>query len=148
MKAVILFRIAAVVMLLFAAGHTFGFLTFQPPTTEGLAVLSAMDNVHFQVGRSTYSYGHFYRGFGLSITASQLFAAYLAWYFGTLARRGHLEILRALSWPFIAWQITGLILSWIYFGAGPVIFSLLVMFCLIAATLLAKKDTALQEQPS
>ena len=31
MKSVWLFRIAAIVFVLFATGHTFGFLTFQAP---------------------------------------------------------------------------------------------------------------------
>lgn len=53
MKAIMLYRIASVLLVLFAAGHTFGFLKFKPPTAEGLAVRDAMNNVHFQVG------GHF-----------------------------------------------------------------------------------------
>jgi hypothetical protein len=31
-----LYRIASVVFLFFAAGHTLGFLTFTPPTSEAL----------------------------------------------------------------------------------------------------------------
>jgi hypothetical protein len=42
MSATILFRIASVVFLLFALGHTVGFLSFKPPTAEGLAVRTAM----------------------------------------------------------------------------------------------------------
>lgn len=47
MKASTWFRIAFVVMLLFAAGHTFGFLTFRASTADGQAVRAAMDTVHF-----------------------------------------------------------------------------------------------------
>ncbi len=36
MKATVWFRVSAIVLLFFAAGHTFGFLTFKPPTAEGL----------------------------------------------------------------------------------------------------------------
>jgi hypothetical protein len=79
MSATILFRIAAVVFLLFALGHTFGFLSFKPPTAEGLAVQKAMGDVVFKVGGSDLSYGAFYRGFGLSCTISILFSAILCW---------------------------------------------------------------------
>ena len=67
MTATLLYRIAAVVLLLFAAGHTFGFLKFQPPTPEGVAVRDAMDNVQFKLGSRSYTYGDFYRGFGLFV---------------------------------------------------------------------------------
>jgi hypothetical protein len=43
MSATLLFRIASIVFLLFALGHTFGFLSFKPPTAEGLAVQKAMN---------------------------------------------------------------------------------------------------------
>ena len=47
MTATLLYRIAAVVLLLFAAGHTFGFLSFRPKSAEGLAVYNAMHSVPF-----------------------------------------------------------------------------------------------------
>jgi len=46
-----------VLFVLFAAGHTFGFLNFKPPTAEGLAVRDAMNNLHFG---ADLSYGAFY----------------------------------------------------------------------------------------
>jgi hypothetical protein len=45
-----LYRTASVVFILFAAGHTFGFLNFTPPTAAGIAARDAMNNVHFTVG--------------------------------------------------------------------------------------------------
>ena len=85
MNARVLYRIAAVMFVLFAAGHTFGFLSFQPPTAEALAVRDAMTNVHFQVGHASFSYGGFYTGFGLYVTAYMLFSAYVAWHLSGLA---------------------------------------------------------------
>jgi len=37
MRPTLLLRIAAIVNLLFAAGHTIGFLSFRPTSTEGQA---------------------------------------------------------------------------------------------------------------
>jgi hypothetical protein len=46
MNATLLYRIASVLLLLFALGHTVGFLKFKPPTAEGVAVRDAITNVH------------------------------------------------------------------------------------------------------
>jgi hypothetical protein len=43
MTATLLYRISAFVLVLFAAGHTLGFLKFKAPTPEGVAVQQAMD---------------------------------------------------------------------------------------------------------
>lgn len=104
MKAAILFRITAFVFVLFAAGHTFGFLNFKPPTQDGLAVRDSMDRVHFQVGGKSFSYGGFYRGFGLTATAAMLFQAFLAWHLGSMASRGSADA-KVFGWALFAWQI-------------------------------------------
>lgn len=122
MTATWLYRIAAVVLLLFAAGHTFGFLNFKPPTPEGIAVRDAMDNVRFTLGSRSYTYGDFYRGFGLFCTAYLLFAAFLAWHLGSLARSSP-QAIGLLGWIFFALQLAGIALSWKYFIPPPIIFS-------------------------
>ncbi len=70
MRPALLYRIASVLFVLFALGHTFGFLSFKPPSAEGLAVRDAMNNVHFQIGGANLSYGSFYTGFGLYVSPS------------------------------------------------------------------------------
>ena len=64
MTAKMSYRIAAVLLVLFAAGHTLGFLSFKPPSAEGVAVRDAMTSVHFEYKGGTYSYGEFYRDSG------------------------------------------------------------------------------------
>ena len=81
----ILYRVAAVLFVLFAAGHTFGFLKFKPTTPDGIAVRDSMKSVHFRVESGDYSYGGFYDGFGWYISAYMLFSAFLAWQLGNLA---------------------------------------------------------------
>ena len=78
MTATLLYRISAFVLVLFAAGHTLGFLNFKAPTPEGVAVQQAMDNVRFSLAGKNLTYGDFYRGFGLSCTVYLLFGAFLA----------------------------------------------------------------------
>lgn len=137
MKATLLYRIASVLFILFAAGHTFGFLTFKPPSPEGLAVRDAMQNVHFQVNGSSFTYGNFYIGFGLFATVYLLFSAFLAWYLGDLARSNP-QAMGLLAWVFVAVQVASLVLSWRYFLLPPVILSGLVAACLAWAGWLAR----------
>lgn len=123
-----LYRIASVLLVVFAAGHTFGFLRFQAPTAEGRAVWEGMNNVHFQIGNSTFTYAGFYNGFGLFATLYLLFATFLAWHLGNVAR-SHPQAIGSLGWGFFALNIGSLILCWIYFLPPPVILSGLVAIC-------------------
>jgi len=132
MKPVLWFRIVAGLLLLFAIGHTIGFLTFQPPTLEGQNVWKAMNTVRFSAGTSSFSYGDFYTGFGLFITAFQLFAAWLAWSLGSMARR-EAPSARAIALGMSILQLFSLALSLRYFSAGPAILSGLTAACLIIA---------------
>jgi len=58
-----LYRIPEVLLVLFAAGQTFGFIKFKAPT-EGQALRASMDSVKMEVEGKTYTYGGFYQGFG------------------------------------------------------------------------------------
>lgn len=138
MKSVWLYRIAAVVFLLFATGHSFGFLTFKAPTAEGRAVLESMNAVHFTVGGTSFSYGGFYRGFGLFVTLYLLFSAFLAWHLGGLVRSAP-HAIGALGWVFAIVQLLSFGLSWTYFAAAPATLSGAVAICLATAMVVLPK---------
>ena len=140
MKATWLYRIAAILFLLFATGHTIGFLKFVPSTPEGRAVLDAMNNVHLQPG-AAYSYGGFYKGFGLFVTLYMLFAAFVAWHLGELARKLP-SAAGSLPWTFFGLQLIGLALSWKYFSTPPVVFSALVALCVGCAAFLSRPSSS------
>ena len=146
-KAILLYRIASLLFLVFAAGHTIGFLTFKPLSAEGLAVREAMQSVRFQVKGSTFTYGDFYTGFGLYATVYLLFSAFLAWYLGKLARTNP-QAVGPLSWVFVAVQVASLILSWRYFLLPPVILSGLLVLCLGSAGWLLRKGPSITQQQS
>lgn len=128
MTATLLYRIASVLLVLFAVGHTVGFLKFTPPTPESIAVHDAMDRVQFPIGNGKFTYGGFYRGFGLFCTAYLLFTAFLAWHLGGLAQTNP-QAIGALGWIFVALQLVSLLLSWIYFLPPPVVLSAIVAIC-------------------
>jgi hypothetical protein len=134
-----MYRIASVLLVLFALGHTLGFLRFKPPTAEAAAVRDGMMKVRFQAGGAESSYWGFYVGFGLFVTAYLLFSALLAWQLGSLAGTDPGAI-AGIGWAFFGVQLATLVLSWIYFSAPPVVFSAVVAACvgwaawLVAAT--------------
>jgi hypothetical protein len=128
MTATLLYRISAVLLVIFAVGHTVGFLKFKPPNAEGVAVFDSMNSVHLQVGSGKVTYGNFYRGFGLFCTVYLLFAAYLAWYLGSLAQSNP-HAIGTLGWAFFVLQLAGIVVSWIYFLPPPVILSTMVAIC-------------------
>src|SRR5258708_36881202 len=135
MSATLLYRIAAFVFALFALGHTYGFLSLRAPSAEGRAVYDAMSTVHFELGSRSFSYGDFYRGFGLSCTVSMIFSAFLACHLAQLARSSPGAI-GALAWVFFVVQLAGVVLSFLYFGLPPVVLSVLVALILGWAALL------------
>jgi len=132
MRATLWFRIAAIVMLVFGVLHTIGFLSFRPPSAEGMAVWNGMNGVSFTINGGTYSYGHFYRAFGLSITTAQLFGAWVAWMLGSMARRGDGGV-RAIAWGFMVWQIVGIAIAAIYVSAEPAALSAVTVICIAIA---------------
>ena len=147
MKSVWLYRVSAIIFVLFAAGHTFGFLSFRPGTPEGLAVWDGMNRVPLAEG-STLTYGGFYKAFGLSIGISTIFSAFLSWHLSGIARHAP-QTIGLLGWAFCLTQLGGIVLSWIYFEAPQVIFSAVVAICLgWAALALPKPQTYAKAQPS
>jgi hypothetical protein len=118
MSAKLLYRISAGLFVLFAAGHTFGFLSFQPATQEGVAVWDAMQRV--PVGENL-TWGGFYLCFGLDISAYMAFCAVLSWGLGDIAARAR-ESISLIAWSFVALQLVGLLLAVKYVGAPPAVF--------------------------
>jgi hypothetical protein len=131
MKATLLYRVASVVFLLFAAGHTFGFLKFKPLSAEGLAVRDGMKNVFFSVGSRQFSYDGFYTGSGFYITGYLIFSAFLSWHMGELATSAP-QAIGSLGWSFAALEAVGLVRSWICFFPLTAVFAA-VVFGLVAA---------------
>ena len=137
MKASVLYRIASILLLLFAAGHTLGFRKVDPKWGVDLLVAS-MRTTHFDAQGSSRSYWDFYTGFGLFVTVFLLFAAFLAWQLGGLPAQT-LAGMRGIAWAFALCFVAVTVLSWVYFFVAPVIFSCVVTICLVAAAWLSAK---------
>jgi hypothetical protein len=142
MKSTWIYRITAVIFILFAAGHTLGFLTFVAPTTEGQSVFAAMNSVNLHLPHTTgfYTYGGFYRGFGLTLSFCQLLGAFICWHLSVLAAK-HPAALGALPWLFFLCQLASCVITWRYFPAIPSTFSTAVTLLIGTAAFLAPRSS-------
>jgi hypothetical protein len=134
-KASIFYRVAAVLLLLFAAGHTLGFRQSDPKWGVD-AFLGSMRSIHFGVQGFSRSYWDFYVGFGLFVSVFLVFAAVLAWQLGGV-RAETLASMRIIAWAFAFSFIAVAFLSWRFFFAVPVVFSTVIAVCLISAAWLS-----------
>jgi hypothetical protein len=139
MKASWLYRIAAILLLLFAAGHTFGFRQNNPEWGAG-AVLALMRSVHFDAQGFTRTYWDFFSAFGLFFSVFLLFSAVLAWQLGGLPAE-ILARLRSIAWALAICFVAITALSWRYAFTIPIVFSALVTVLLLAAAWLSAKKT-------
>jgi len=129
-------RIASVVSLLFAAGHTLGGRKLWSPMGE-TAVLKAMRDVRFEVMGVSRSYLDFYLGFGYSLSVSMVLQAVLLWQLAGLARTEPARLRPAIA-AFVLASVAGAVLSWTFIIPIPAAFSLVVTACLVVAFLLAR----------
>ena len=88
MRAWIWFRSLAVLLAVFAAGHTLG--TAAPHVTRGAreaALFDAMQSFRFPIMGFTRTYWEFYRGFAITISVLLFGLMVMAWQVGTIAKR-------------------------------------------------------------
>ena len=83
MKASMFYRIAAVLLLLFAVGHTLGFRQSDPQWGVD-ALLASMRSIHFDVQGFNRTYWDLFEAAGFSVGVFYRFAAILAWQLGGL----------------------------------------------------------------
>src|SRR5690349_24210425 len=136
MQASMFYRIAAVLLLLFAAGHTLGFRQSDPKWGVD-ALLASMQSIHFDVQGFSRTYWDLFVGAGFFVSVFLLFAAVLAWQLGGLSAEA-LGLMRPTAWALALCFLAVTILSWRYFFSLPIVFLTLITVCLAAAWLSAK----------
>jgi hypothetical protein len=137
MKASLLYRIASILLILFALGHTLGFRRLDPRWKVD-SIIAALRSTHFEVQGLNRTYWDFYVGFGFFVTVLLLFAALLAWQLGGLSKE-HLSAMPIITWGLAGCFVVVTFLSWKYFFIVPVIFSCVVTICLILAAIAAER---------
>jgi hypothetical protein len=138
-KAPILYRISSVLLLLFAAGHTFGFRENNPAWGAD-AVLGLMRSVRFDAQGFTRTYWDFFSAFGFFLTVFLLFAAVLAWLLGRLPAET-LARVRSIAWALALCFAAITVVSLRYAFTTPIVFSVVITLCLTAAAWLSAKTS-------
>ena len=133
----ILFRIAAVLILLFDIGHSIGYPWSDP--TWGVD-LHAMQSSHFNVLGFSRTYWDFYVGFGLIVSVFLLLSAILAWQLSNLSTQA-LPFVRRIAWVLAICFAAVTILNFRYFFLIPIAFSSVITLCLATAASLSGKRT-------
>jgi len=141
MKASMFYRIAAVLLLLFAVGHTLGFRQSDPQWGVD-ALLGSMRSIHFDAQGFSRTYWDFFSAFGLFFSAFLLFAAVLAWLLAGLPAE-ILARVRSIAWALAICFVAVTALSWRYAFTTPIVFSTLITFCLTAAAWLSAKQVSM-----
>src|SRR4029077_4096030 len=128
MKASVVYRISSVLLLLFAAGHTFGFRQNDPEWGAD-AVIGLMRSVHFNAQGFNRTYWDFFSAFGLFFSVFLLFAAVLAWQLSSLPAEIFSRV-RGTAWALAISFAAVTALSWRFAFMIPVVFSALITICL------------------
>ena len=131
MKASMFYRIAAVLLLLFAAGHMLGFRQSDPVWGVD-ALLSSMRSIHFDVQGFNRTYWDLFVAAGFSVGVFYLFAAILAWQSSGLPV-ATLALMRGTAWAFALAFAAITVVSWRYLFIIPIAFSIAITVCLTAA---------------
>ena len=137
MKASTFYRVAAVLLLLFATGHTLGFRQSDPKWGVD-ALLGSMRSIHFDVQGFNRTCWDLFVAAGLSVGVFYLFAAILAWQLGSLPKET-LALMRGIAWAFALCFAAITVVSWAYLFILPIVFSLVITVCLISAAWLSSK---------
>ena len=137
MKASFFYRIASVLLVLFAIGHTLGFRQNNPAWGVG-AVLDLMRSIHFDAQGFSRTYWDFFSAFGLFFSVFLLFTAVLAWQLGGLPAEIFARM-RGTAWALAISFAAVTALSWRFAFTIPIVFSATITLCLIAAAWLSAK---------
>ncbi len=138
MRTKILYRAAAVLLVLFALGHQVGFRRVDP-AWHADAVVHAMQSAHFTVEGFDRTYWQFFSGFGFFVTVLLLFSAVFAWQVGSTSSATRRALLPAL-WAFAVAYVALVPLTLANFFAVPDMFTVIIALVLIAATLSGHAD--------
>jgi hypothetical protein len=136
-KPSVLYKIASALFLLFATGHTLGFWQIDPSwKVDSLA--TAMQSMQFQARGFARTYGIFMLVRTVCEPATAV-ATVTAWQLGAISGGDTLAQLGVLRWGLALCLVVVTVLNWKYFFWAPVIFSSVIVLCLIAGAWFSPK---------
>jgi len=138
-SSAIFLRMAAMLALLEAVGHTFLFVSYAPKHGEEIAVVDAMKRHYFDVGGFSHSYWEMYFGYGLFTTVSCLIEAGILWQLAALLKRG-VSGIRAMVAVFFFGEVGYIVLVIKYFFTVPIVSHLTMAALLAGGFMIAKAE--------
>ena len=138
MSARLVYRIAAVLLVLFAVGHTLGFSRVADPTWGVDALLASLRSTHFVADGFRRTWWDFYLATGYIAGLFYLFGAVLAWQLGGLPGTA-LKRLRGVTWGFALCFAAITAVSWLHLFLIPIAFSAVITLTLALAAWLSAK---------
>ncbi len=136
MTTTLLLRIASVISLVFALGHSAGGQQKWSPIPDN-EVLKAMTAVHFDVMGASRSYLDLYLGFGWFIAVTMLMQTVLLWQMASRAVKDPAGVRPMIAVIALA-TIASSIIAWQFIFLVPVLFSIALAIPLIAAYVTAR----------
>ena len=139
MKPALPLRIASILALIAALGHTALFLTYHP--THGpdeIMVVTAMQTHVFSFGGFLHSYWQLYFGYELFVTISCLVECAILWQLATLSAT---LAIRPIILVLFLGEIATSILMFKFFFTIPIVVHTATALCLLLALLTIKPQT-------
>ena len=133
MSTSLMLRIASIISLLFAIGHSLGGLSHWSPVDDN-PVVRAMTDTHFPVMGVSRSYLDLYLGFGWSISVFMLVQAVLLWQLASFARTDAARV-RPMIAAFAVASLASTLVAWFFIFLVPVLFSAALLVALVLAWL-------------
>jgi hypothetical protein len=138
MKMATWLRVAAVLSVLLALGHTAGGLQHWSPPGE-TEVLRSMGTFRFDALSSNRSYLDFYLGFGYIISLYMFAQGLLLWQLAPLASLPDARV-RPMVATFLAVGVGATALDWVLFFTVPTVSNLMISICLAMAWLAGGRE--------
>ena len=132
MHSSLLLRIASIIALLFAVGHSIGAPWTPVNEAAPASVVEAMKSVSFDAMGSTRTYWDFYFGFGISISIYLLAQAAVLWLVASLAR-AYPDAARPFVVVLLVAYAANVYVTFKYFFVIPLVMSIVMVTCLALA---------------
>ena len=129
MKSWMLLRIAAVLTLLYCAGHTMG-MPWTPSTgPQEVAAIEEMKSSRFDVMGSARTYWDFYFGFGAIISGYLAAQAVVLWQLAALAKHDWVRVRPIVAVFFVSFVVNAILVS-MFFFVVPLVLAIAIALCL------------------
>ena len=139
MKASVLLRIASVLVLINAVGHTLGAVFGHAAPGIQAETESVIKANQFVAMGVTRTYWDYFIGYGWSLTVYLLLEAVVFWQLASLVKTDGVR-LRPVVMSLCVACAASAVLCWRYFFAAPAVFQLVIAGCLLGAWVMMGKS--------